>query len=256
MTLLGSNIRPSNTGRFPTDSPSTGLSKWLEDNGLSVAFFSAFALSFVAQAISGQRADNAQMAAHHQAPLGFIAYLGTGHFLDGIFSNWQAAILQLACLILFSKVLRQKGASHSLKPRDETPKGGAGAGGKAGAPKGDTTPARAGGGSPSAHPNDSWFWRNSLSIAFVSMFVLTFAAHLYFGTWSYNEMRALTADPPIGAAAYALTGQFWFSTVETWQAEFIGIFLFIVLSIYLRQEGSSESKHVDSTDAETGDPNE
>ena len=43
-----------------------------------------------------------------------------------------------------------------------------------------------------------------------------------------------------------LSAKFWSSTLKTWQAEYLAIALFVVLSPFLRQERSAESKPVES----------
>ena len=92
------------------------LYKWLRDNSLLILFLCLFLGSFVGQSISGVHSDNKQRSANHKPALSYVQYLGTGNFLDGIFTNWQAALLQLGCLIFFEAELYEKGASHSRKP--------------------------------------------------------------------------------------------------------------------------------------------
>src|SRR5581483_2940654 len=69
----------------------------------------------LSQGVTGWLAYNQSLTEGHLSEVTLGTYLGTGNFLDGIFSNWQAAILQLAVLISFGSVLRQKGAPHSRK---------------------------------------------------------------------------------------------------------------------------------------------
>ena len=45
---------------------------------------------------------------------------------------------------------------------------------------------------------------------------------------------------------------FWFEALQNWQSEFLAIGSMVVLSIFLRQKGSPESKPVDSPHAQTG----
>ena len=42
------------------------------------------------------------------------------------------------------------------------------------------------------------------------------------------------------------------ATAENWQSEFLAIFAMIVLSIFLREKGSPESKPVDAAHGATG----
>jgi hypothetical protein len=49
-----------------------------------------------------------------------------------------------------------------------------------------------------------------------------------------------------------MTSRFWFKSFQNWQSEFLAIGAMVVLSIFLRQRGSPESKPVDSLHRETG----
>ena len=101
-----------------------------------------------------------------------------------------------------------------------------------------------------------WLYANSLSLAFMGMFVVTFALHALFGLWKYNEDQALRHLPPASFASYAESSDFWFSVFQCWQAEFGAIGIYVVVSIFLRQKDSPESKKVAASNEETGDLNE
>ena len=47
--------------------------------------------------------------------------------------------------------------------------------------------------------------------------------------------------------------QFWFESFQNWQSEFLAVGSIVVLSVYLRQKGSPESKPVDVPHSETGE---
>jgi hypothetical protein len=49
-----------------------------------------------------------------------------------------------------------------------------------------------------------------------------------------------------------MTARFWFESLQNWQSEFLAIGAMVVLSIFLRQRGSPESKPVDAPHRETG----
>lgn len=70
--------------------------EWLRDNRLSVIFFALFLACISAQSLTGLPSYNETLAVHRRPQIGYLDYLGTGNFLSGVFSNWQAAILQLA----------------------------------------------------------------------------------------------------------------------------------------------------------------
>ena len=209
--------------------PSTAVERFFNDNGLSLALFTLFVVCLAGQAATGFHAYNGSQTSAHLAPVSFQAYLGTGNFLDGIFSNWQAAVLQLAVLISFGAVLRQKGATHSRQPGDDSDPG-----------RGD----------------HGWLYAHSLSLAFAGLFVVTFVAHFIFGAMKYNEDLALQHLPAVALGAYGASAAFWFSALQCWEAEFVAIGMYVFFSIFLRQEASPESKPVNASDDQTGGPNE
>ncbi len=95
------------------------VKKFFADNGLSISLFSLFFVCLLAQGATGFFAYNDTLKQAHLPPISWPGFLASGTFLDGVFSNWQAAILQLTVLIGFSSVLRQRGAAHSRKAEDE-----------------------------------------------------------------------------------------------------------------------------------------
>jgi len=205
----------------------------IRDNSLSIALFALFAICISAQSFAGWRAQNDNWAAHRQPSLGYWHYLSTGTFWEGLASNWQAAVLQLGSLIVFSSFLYQRGAPHSLDPRKPKSKQ---------KRRAETWPF-------------TWIYRNSLSLMFLLLFVLSFALHVLSGASAYNEERALVGQPTISITVFLLSAKFWSITLQTWQAEYLVIALYVVLTIYLRQEDSPESKPVETSDETTGKAN-
>jgi hypothetical protein len=221
-----------NQGHGAPDSDSPAL-RFLLDNGLSLAFLTLYLGTALGQTITGIRSFNDQRLQHALPTLPLHQFLLTGTYLDSIFVNWQAAVLQLAALIVFSSFLYQKGAAHSRKD-DSDPEHKEDTGGR----------------------HRSWLFRHSLSLAFFAMFLLTFALHSVFATLANNELLALDRQPPVPIHTFIHSANFWASTLACWQAEFFAIFAYVVLSIFLRQQNSPESKPGDSPDHETGGSNE
>lgn len=206
------------------------LCKW---NSLSVVLFALFLICLFAQTFAGWWLQNETLAAHGRPPIGYWQNLTTGTFLEGLASNWQAAFLQLASLIVFSGLLYQKGAAHSrdpLHPRSESER-------------------------LSAASRFSWLYRNSLSLAFLGLTVLCFSLHIAFGLAATNEERGLTGRSPVSLSHYLTSAKFWSTNLQTWQAEYVAIAIFVIFSIYLRQEDSAESKPVEASDEATGKEN-
>lgn len=214
-----------------------GLKKVIKNDSMSIALFGLFLICLVGQGVSGWFSYNNALHAGHFREIALGAYLGTGNFLDGMFSNWQAAILQLTVLIAFGSLLRQKGAAHSRREDSGNHR---------------TLDWKFG-----LRPTlREWLHANSLSLAFLGMFVVTFLLHLLFGYWKNNEDLALRHLPPTPLGAYAGSSSFWSSVFQCWEAEFAAIGIYIVLSIFLRQENSPESKPVGASNEQTGGANE
>ncbi len=87
------------------------------------------------------------------------------------------------------------------------------------------------------------FWRNnSLSIVFFGLFIIALAGQFYTGYNEYNKERIEEGQPEISVPAYFTSGHFLQATFENWESEFLQMALFVILTISLRQKGSSESK--------------
>jgi hypothetical protein len=203
---------------------------FFKDNGLSLALAALFVITLFGESFFGLKYYNDQQSNHGASQISFGKFLATGTFLDGVFSNWQAAILQLAILIIFSTVLFQRGASHSRKPENDGKK------------------------KKDAHWYN-WLYRNSLSLAFIFLFLTTFLLHLIFGTQKFNEEQKLQGQKLLTTGQFFCSAKFWFSVFQTWEAEFFAILIFLILTIFLRQENSAESKPLRAADKNTGEAN-
>jgi hypothetical protein len=234
--------RPGEPARPPGDPHTDGairgrvrkLIQAIIDSSLTIVLFVLFVMCIFAQSFAGWRLENETMAAHGQAPIGYWHNLFTGAFLEGLASNWQAAFLQLASLIVFSGFLYQRGAPHSRDPNKAKSK--------------QKRLEEAG--------RFTWCYRHSLFLAFLALFLLTLALHVVVGDKAYNEDRAFTGQLPMSISEFLLSAKFWSSTLQTWQAEYLAISLFVVFSVFLRQQNSAESKPVESSDATTGEANQ
>ena len=91
------------------------MPRWLRNNTLSVAMFGAFLIFLLLQSVFGWQVHNEELGRYGVEPLSWWAYLGTGHFAEAVFENWQSEFLAVGVLILLSIVLRQH-ASPESKP--------------------------------------------------------------------------------------------------------------------------------------------
>jgi hypothetical protein len=84
------------------------------------------------------------------------------------------------------------------------------------------------------------------------LFILSFLVHWYGSMKDYNEEQALKSLPPEDAWQYLANSRLWFESFQNWQSEFLSVFAIVVLSVFLREKGSPQSKPVDAPDSETG----
>ncbi|MEK6274636.1 MAG: DUF6766 family protein [Actinomycetota bacterium] len=87
-----------------------------------------------------------------------------------------------------------------------------------------------------------WVRDNSLSLAFLVLFLATLIAQSYAGHLDYNEELKEHDDPSISWGRFVASSKFGVAVMENWQSEFLQFFTFILATIWLLQRGSNESK--------------
>lgn len=218
------------------------MRKFLRNNGLSVFFLALFILSMVGQFFTGFAQHNKERKEDGQPALSLPAYFRSGHFIQATFENWESEFLQMALFVVVTISLRQKGSSESKsldKPEavDRAP---------------DPNKKDA----PYAVQKGGWvlaLYKHSLTIALLLLFAISFAIHLYGSLKDENEQLLLKGQPPQNIGAYIAESRFWFESFQNWQSEFLSVFTIVVLSIFLRQKGSPQSKPVDASNDSTGE---
>jgi hypothetical protein len=75
--------------------------------------------------------------------------------------------------------------------------------------------------------------------------LLSFTGQIYTGWKEHNDFLKDYDVAPIPLGQYLSSGHFLQATFENWESEFFQMGLFVVLTIFLRQKGSSESKDCD-----------
>jgi len=210
------------------------------DNGLSIVLFTLFLLFWVGQALTGWYEENHELHKHRQTPVAFTAYLTSGSFVEVTAENWESEFLQMGCFVVFTVFLFQRGSAESKSP-DEPEEVSRKPGPSPHAPG----PVKRGGVA-------LVLYQNSLGLAFFLLFLLSFSLHALGGAASYNEEQQLHGEYALSPIEYLSTSRFWFESFQNWQSEFLAIGSMVVLSIFLRQRGSPESKPVDAPHGETG----
>lgn len=213
---------------------------WIRNSKLAIACFAIFAILMVAQSLTGWRDRNNDAHDHHQPAISYPHYLTTGHFVEATFENWESEFLQMGAYIALTMFLVQKGSAESKDPvhEEDDPESHAG---DPDAP----WPVRRGG---------VWLtlYKNSLLAAFVFLFIGSWIGHALGGTAEYNANGAAHGQSPVSVLGYIRTSSFWFQSFQNWQSEFLAVGAIVVLSIFLRQYRSPESKPVIAPNAETG----
>jgi hypothetical protein len=212
------------------------------NNGLSLVLAAMFLLSIAGQSFAGHRQNDDDRREHGMPEQSYASYLASDAFLEATMENWESEFLQMAVYVLLSVFLYQKGSAESKDPdgKEEVDRRPDPA--RPGAPG----PVRRGGLALS-------LYRNSLGLTFTALFVVTLVLHAVGGAGEYNEEQAAHGESArVSAVQYLVTSRFWFESLQNWQSEFLSIAAMVVLTIFLRQQGSPESKPVDAAHSATG----
>jgi hypothetical protein len=100
-------------------------------------------------------------------------------------------------------------------------------------------------------------WRNnSLSIVLVLLFAVSLAGHAVSGWLAHNAQERQHGQPEISLAAFVVSSEFGETVFENWESEFFQMAFYVVLTVFLYQKGSAESKKYDGSDEVEEDPAE
>jgi hypothetical protein len=223
----------------------------LRDQGLTVFFLVIFLAALAGQAVAGFHLYNEDQVEHaqllKQAPetISFGRYLVSSHFAQATAENWQSEYLQFALFALATVWLVSRGSTESTKPGEEG--------------RESDEEQRIG---PHARPDSPrWAraggWRtrvyqNSLLIVVTLIWLWSWFAQSVSGWSEYNADQLDHKQPVVSWLGYITSSDFWFTTLQNWQSEFLAVGSFAAFTIYLRQRGSSQSKPVGAAHAETG----
>ena len=219
------------------------MSRFVRDNGLTIALLSLFAVSLIGQIFAGYHFENDELARHREPPMTLLSYLVGGEFLSALFENWESEFLQMSAYVVLTAYLIQRGSPESKDPDADEPE--------------DADPER----SPrkAAAP---WsvrrgglalqLYSHSLGVALMLLFVASFALH-WINSWRKSvEEAANHGEVAKGLFEYLGSAELWFESFQNWQSEFLSTAVLIVLAIWLRERGSPESKPVTAPHGETG----
>jgi hypothetical protein len=215
----------------------------LRENGLSIVLLSLFLLFWFGQSVTGYREHNSEQRDHLPPEVSYFSYLRTAHFWEATAENWESEFFQMFGYVILTAFLYQKGSSESKKLDEPEAV--------------DRDPRR------HKRRDAPWpvrrgglvlkLYENSLSLAFLLFFLISITMHAVSGAGVYNDDQAAHGHrETVTFLQYAGTSRFWFESFQNWQSEFLAIAAMVLLSIFLRQRGSPESKPVDSPHHQTG----
>jgi hypothetical protein len=92
---------------------------------------------------------------------------------------------------------------------------------------------------------------NGLSVAFLILFLAAVGGQAIAGHADFNEEQIRHGDPTLSLGRYVVSADFGTAVMENWQSEFLQFTLFIVLTVWLLQRGSPESKELDKAGLES-----
>jgi hypothetical protein len=92
---------------------------------------------------------------------------------------------------------------------------------------------------------------NGLSLFFGTIFLLAVLGQAISGLAQYNQQQLGSGADPVSFWAYVTSSSFAVDVAENWQSEYLQFFLMIVVTVWLVQRGSTESKPLDETGPES-----
>jgi Domain of unknown function (DUF6766) len=216
----------------------------MRDNGLSIIALGLFLLLWlVGQSWAGHRTYNDEQRAHGEPTVSMAEYVTRAEFGEATFENWESEFLQMGVYVLLTAWLVQRGSAESRSPESN--------------PDLEAD--------PRLHhddPDAPWpvrrgglallVYEHSLSIALLALFLLAFVGHMVTGARAFNTEQIEHGEATVSTLGYLFRSQFWFESLQNWQSEFLAVGALVVLSIYLRQRGSPESKPVHAAHRNTG----
>ena len=227
------------------------MRRFVRENGLSIGFGLLFVAAICFQAVAGYNEFNNDELAHAkltgEAPdtITFGRYLTSSHFGQAVMENWQSEYLQFSLFILGTIWLLQRGSPESKElgkeGRESDKEQKLGEHAEARSPAW----AKVGG-------LRTFLLSNSLLIVMSALFLASWFAHSVTGWTQYNTEQVEHEQQTLSWLQYLGSADFWQTTLQNWQSEFLAVGSMAILSVYLRQRGSPESKPVGAPHTSTG----
>ncbi len=99
-----------------------------------------------------------------------------------------------------------------------------------------------------------WLRDRALTLVLLACFAIFLAGQLATGFHEYNDAQLLEGETEVSFAEYMQTGHPWEATFENWESEFLQMAAFMLLTTFLIQKGSPESRRPGVTELVDADP--
>ncbi|SDS64399.1 hypothetical protein SAMN04489743_0516 [Pseudarthrobacter equi] len=99
-----------------------------------------------------------------------------------------------------------------------------------------------------------WAKEHGLLLANLALFLVFFGGMILSGAASYSDDQQAHGEPAVTVLQFLGSGEFVEATFENWESEFLQMAMYVVLTVFLFQKGSSESKPVDKKAPQDEDP--
>jgi len=220
------------------------MKKIFKDNGLTITLLIFFVLTVLGHFYKGYDVYNEErITEDHLSPITKVHYLTSGHFISSLSENMESEFLQMALFVYLTRCLFQRGSAESKKLSDEK---------TAQDLIEEQDEEKYILKKRVEHPILSRLYENSLTIVFIILFLIFFLMHAY-GTMENINLKNLTHNKEMIEFKDVFTEpEFWFESFQNWQSEFFSIAAMVVLSIFLRQKHSAQSKKISDTHLKTG----
>jgi Domain of unknown function (DUF6766) len=101
-----------------------------------------------------------------------------------------------------------------------------------------------------------WIRDRGLTLLLTAMFLLFLVGQVLSGRAEYNAEQQLHGQPTVSMSGYLATGHPWEALFENWESEFLQMAVFVLLTTFLIQKGSPESRRPGVRELVDTDPRE
>lgn len=219
--------------------------RYARENSLSIFFGVLLLAALAGQLFVGLAEYNNQQLLAGLEKVSLGEYATSADFAADVTENWQSEYLQFFLYVTVTVWFVQRGSPESKalgnEGRESDRQQKVGAYADADSPR----LAKAGGLATA-------IYSRSLGLVMAAIFVGSWFGQSVAGWASYNEQRISELQDPLSWLEYLTAADFWSRTLQNWQSEFLAVGSMAILSVYLRERGSPESKPVGEPHESTG----